>query len=95
MENLQKEFLAAQQLAEFKQRMHIFHDSEDENLRYILEESIDYFSSKGLIDNKNQRLRRLIFERGRYAYNDSIEFFEDNFVGEITGLMIERLPVDE
>lgn len=78
-------------LEKFKDRMRITHSIEDDNLREILSssyESVKY--SCGDFDiSKNMRGRELVFERSRYVYNDSLEFFEDNFLSEIMSLGIE------
>lgn len=79
-------------LNKFKERMHIFHDGEDDNLKDLLSFSIAYLESKiGEIEiEKHTRARELVFERARYAYNDSLEYFEDNFLSEILSLTIEN-----
>jgi hypothetical protein len=41
------------------------------------------------------RGKELVFERTRYAYNDALEFFEDNFLSEITSLGISLIPVED
>lgn len=82
-------------LEEFKNRMHIFHDGEDSNLKRLLSFSVAYVESKcGKFDtdsNKtlDKRATELVFERSRYAYNDAVEYFEDNFLSEIFSLGIE------
>lgn len=78
-------------LNEFKQRMRISHSVEDNNLKNILEMSyVDIQARCGEFDiNKYKRGRELVFERSRYVYNDSLEFFEDNFLSEITSIGLE------
>lgn len=78
-------------LEEFKQRMRITHSIEDDNLKNILEMSyIDLKVRCGEFDlNDYKRGRELVFERSRYVYNDSLEFFEDNFLSEITSIGFE------
>lgn len=72
----------------FKDRMHIFHDSEDSNLKQLLSFSIADLQDKcGLFNvDEHDRARELVIERTRYAYNDSIEFFDENFQSQITSL---------
>lgn len=88
-------------LQEFKDRMHITHSSEDDNLKRLLSFSYLYIKSKcGYIDiyelsDINQRAKELVFERSRYAYNDALEYFEDNFLSDITSLAIDNLPIEE
>lgn len=78
-------------LIEFKERMHIFHDAEDENLIRILKASKEYVKSKcGTFPDDNEQVKEIVFERSRYAYNDSIEFFEDNFISQLLSLSLEN-----
>ncbi|MFC4387516.1 phage gp6-like head-tail connector protein [Gracilibacillus marinus] len=82
--------------------MHLSHD-EDDNLKRLLSFSISAIKSScgefdiyGTTDIDNMA-KELVFERTRYAYNDAVEYFEDNFLGEITGLSldIEMRRMDE
>lgn len=78
-------------LKQFKDRMHIFHKGEDDNLKELLSFSIAFVESKiGDFDiDDNEKARELVFERTRYAYNDAVEYFEDNFLSEIISLSLE------
>ncbi|MFD2637694.1 hypothetical protein [Piscibacillus salipiscarius] len=80
-------------LEEFKERMHITHNSEDSNLQRLLSFSVHSLQRKcGPFDiNEHEGAKELVFERTRYAYNDAIEYFEDNFLSEITSLGIDLL----
>lgn len=84
-------------LEEFKERMHITHD-EDDNLKRLLSFSISAIkSSCGEFDingekDTDQRAKELIFERTRYAYNDALEYFDDNFLSQITSLGLSLIP---
>ncbi|MED3650612.1 phage gp6-like head-tail connector protein [Heyndrickxia sporothermodurans] len=77
--------------------MHISHN-EDSNLKQLLSFSITAIkSSCGEFDiygekNTDIRGKELVFERTRYAYNDALEYFEDNFLSEITSLGLSLLP---
>lgn len=75
--------------------MHIFHSSEDQNLSDILDEAESYIQDKTGLDAKDPRAKRLILERGRYSYNDSLEFFEDNFLSELLGLSIAQIKEED
>lgn len=85
-------------LVEFKERMHISHSSEDDNLKRLLSFSISAIkSSCGEFDiygekDTDQRAKELIFERTRYAYNDALEYFDDNFLSQITSLGLSLIP---
>lgn len=85
--------VADELLSEFKARMHIFHDGEDDNLKQLLSFSIAFVESRiGEFDtDKNLRGKELVFERTRYAYNDALEYFEDNFLSEIISLSLESV----
>lgn len=87
-------------LQEFKDRMHISHSSEDKNLELLLKNSAAALKRMvGDYDiHTNYEVKELVFERARYAYNDSLEYFQENFVSEILSLGLSMLPeveVDE
>lgn len=75
-------------LEEFKERMHISHSSEDDNLKRLLSFSIvDLREKCGQFDvEKDLRAKELVFERTRYTYNDALEYFNDNFLSQINSL---------
>lgn len=75
-------------LKEFKERMHISHSSEDDNLKRLLSFSLADLQEKcGKFDiDENERAKELVFERTRYAYNDALEYFNDNFLNQINSL---------
>lgn len=77
-----------QLLEEFKERMHITHGAEDDNLKRLLSFSIADLQEKcGSFDvEENERAKELVFERTRYAYNDALEFFNDNFLSQINSI---------
>ncbi|MBT2615326.1 MULTISPECIES: phage gp6-like head-tail connector protein [unclassified Bacillus (in: firmicutes)] len=85
-------------LEEFKERMHISHSSEDDNLKRLLSFSISAINSScGVFDingekDTDQRAKELVFERTRYAYNDALEYFDDNFLSQITSLGLSLIP---
>ncbi|WP_445668950.1 phage gp6-like head-tail connector protein [Niallia sp. FSL W8-0951] len=86
---------------EFKERMHIYHSSEDDNLKRLLSFSISALkNSCGEFDVNGEkdtdlRAKELVFERTRYLYNDALEYFEDNFLSEITSLGLSLLPEED
>lgn len=77
--------------------MHIFHKGEDDNLKQLLSFSIAFLESKiGKFEiEKNKKAKELVFERTRYAYNDALEYFEDNFLSEIVSLSLEAAGDDD
>lgn len=85
-------------LIAFKKRMRISHDSENDNLIFMLESSISAIKNLvGSADTSDSRIKELILERARYIYNDSLEFFEENFQNEIArvSLHLTMEKVDE
>lgn len=78
-------------LAEFKERMKLS-DDEDENLTRILSASIEDLIDKcGNYDiQSSARFKELVFERARYVYNDAIEYFNMNFLTQINSLALSK-----
>lgn len=81
------EVVTSELLEEFKKRMHITHD-EDDNLIRLLSFSIADIKSKcGPFDIEvNDVAKELVFERTRYTYNDALEYFNANFQSQINSL---------
>lgn len=76
----------------FKQRMRIGYDTDDENLKAILESSVSAIKNLvGSDDLTDPAIRELVIERSRYAYNDSLEFFYDNFINDLGTASIANL----
>ncbi|EOT43807.1 phage head-tail connector protein [Enterococcus dispar] len=84
-------------LKEFKARMKIYHSSEDDNLKMILAASKEEIQSLvGMFDlTEYPRGKELIFERGRYAYNDQLEYFYPNFQESILNISIDLMSAGE
>lgn len=83
-------------LDEFKGRMRIFHDSEDENLVIILEGAQATIGRLvGSSSTSHQEVKKLILENARYMYNDQAEFFYDNYQKDIQGLALELYNPEE
>lgn len=80
-------------IKEFKDRLHITHSAEDDNLSFLLQSSYEDIQQKcGEFDiNENIRGKELVFERARYAYNDALEYFDDNFLSQINSLSFSIL----
>lgn len=82
-------------LREFKDRMKIMHTKEDGSLERMLSSSlIALQNSCGKFDFTNEQGKELVFERARYVYNDSLEFFADNFLTEIINLSMSLSIVE-
>jgi len=82
-------------LKEFKGRYNFFHDGQNGDFKKLLSYSIAYVKSKcgdfkvGGEDYTDKLATELVLERTRYAYNDALEYFEENFQSEIFSLGIE------
>lgn len=82
-------------LEEYKLENNISHSSEDPKIKDQLSRSVAYvldMCGKFDLDGNEStdlRAKELVFNRARYAYNDAVEFFEDNFLSEITSLGID------
>lgn len=71
-------------LTAFKERMRIFHDVEDNNLRRILAGSKAALSERfGVAVDVIDSGQELILERSRFVYNDKLELFEIAFAPEL------------
>lgn len=83
-------------LKPFKERMRIFHSGEDKNLSRMLESSeTNILSLVGSQYSTESRVRELILERARYVYNDQVEFFYENFQGDLMALSLENYKAEE
>lgn len=83
-------------LKPFKERMKIFHSGEDNNLSRMLESSeANILSLVGSQRPTEPRVRELILERARYVYNDQVEFFYENFQGDLMALSLENYEAEE
>nr|DAM59443.1 MAG TPA: Head Tail Connector Protein [Caudoviricetes sp.] len=83
-------------LKPFKERMRIFHSGEDKNLSRMLESSeANILSLVGSQRPTEPRVRELILERARYVYNDQVEFFYENFQGDLMALSLENYKAEE
>lgn len=78
-------------LSEFKERMKLG-DDEDDNLTRILKASNDDLQRIcGDYDiNTHEVFKELVFERSRYVYNDALEYFHNNFLTQLNNLNIDK-----
>ena len=72
-------------------------DDEDDNLLRLLKASTEDLQAVcGDYDiNTSERFKELVFERSRYAYNDVLEYFSDNFLTQIVNLSIDKAMEEE
>lgn len=84
--------ITSQILEEFKERMRITGVYEDENLMRILSASVKDLQNKcGDYDLSDETFKELVFERSRYVYNDALEYFNENFLSQITSLALKKV----
>jgi hypothetical protein len=90
------ETVSPELLKEFKDRLHFSHNSEDDNLKRLLSFSITAIKKMvGSVDiDQHEGARELVIERARYAYNESLEYFIDNFSREISTVQLD-VALDE
>lgn len=89
--------IATDHVAEMKRRLKIFHTFEDDHIESLLTQSyadIQYRCGVFEMDDSD-RGAELVYERTRYAYNDALEFFNDNFLTNVTSFAIENTGVGE
>lgn len=78
---------------EMKGRLKLFHSYENDHIQKLLEQSYADISYRCGVFNMKSDIRgaELVFERTRYAYNDSLEFFNENYLTNITSFAIENM----
>ncbi|PFZ61139.1 hypothetical protein [Bacillus wiedmannii] len=80
-------------LQEFKDRMHLG-DDEDDNLKRILSTSnkalLRVCGDYDIENDEDEEFKELVFERSRYVYNDALEYFDKNFLSQINSLSIDK-----
>ncbi|HDR4512973.1 TPA: hypothetical protein QCQ29_003451 [Bacillus cereus] len=80
-------------LQEFKDRMHLG-DDEDDNLKRILSTSnkalLRVCGNYDIENDEDEEFKELVFERSRYVYNDALEYFDKNFLSQINSLGIDK-----
>lgn len=72
-------------LSEFKDYTKISHDTEDEYLKNLLKKSYSNLVSRFGEFNIYENLegQDLVFARSRYAYEDLLEYFNDNYQDDL------------
>lgn len=92
----EEEFTPHELLNDFKRRMKIYHKSEDQELSRSLTASQARIKQiTGSEDLKDPLIAELILERSRYAYNDQLEFFEQNFLSDLLAASLQNYEPDD
>lgn len=83
------------QVDEMKRRLKIPHSFEDEHIKSLLEQSYEdiKFRCQDFVMGENLRGTELVYERTRYSYNDTLEYFHENFLSQITSFALENMEV--
>lgn len=86
-----EDFTPHELLNDFKRRMKIYHKSEDQELsRSLTASQARIRQITGSEDLKDPLIAELIMERSRYAYNDQLEFFEQNFLSDLLAASLQH-----
>lgn len=78
---------------EFKARMRVYHDHEDNRLKSMLDNSYAFLANKCgdfSMDAPNEG-KELVFERTRYVYHDAVEYFDENYQSMVMNFMLRNL----
>ncbi|HDN3443943.1 TPA: phage head-tail connector protein [Staphylococcus aureus] len=83
-------------LVKFKSLEKIDHNSEDEYLKQLLKMSYERIKNQcGVFDLENLTGQELILMRTRYAYQDLLEHFNDNYRSELIDFSLSLMEVSE
>lgn len=81
-------------LADVKAHLHIFHSVEDDYLQSLLKQSqLAVARMTGV--NEGDEYDELVLNRVRYAYNDSLDEFEERYQSVLLGLSTQLLANNE
>lgn len=81
-------------LADVKAHLHIFHSVEDDYLQSLLKQSqLAVARMTGV--SEGDEYDELVLNRVRYAYNDSLDEFEERYQSILLGLSTQLLANDE
>ncbi|HBP3146076.1 TPA: phage head-tail adapter protein [Staphylococcus aureus] len=83
-------------LAKFKSLEKIDHSSEDEYIKQLLKMSHKRIINQcGFFDAENLTGQELVLIRTRYAYQDLLEHFNDNYRSELIDFSLSLMEVSE
>jgi hypothetical protein len=88
--------ITAEMLKLFKQKLGIYHNHKDEYLEDLLEQSYAFISRKcgEFSMQEDHEGAELVYDRARYAYHDSVEYFDENFMSMVMNFSLNNLPVE-
>lgn len=86
----------AELVEKLKGRLHIFHSMQDGVFDDWITASIQAIQDRtGFKTTEDPRFKELVMERCRYIYNDSLEFFDDNFQSSLLSLSVSAYTIEE
>ena len=91
------EHITDDNLIAFKAMMRIYHSHEDDYLGYLLDSSYLFLKNKCgefSVENVNAGVE-LMYQRSRYAYHDSLEYFDENFMSMVHNFALQNLKDKE
>lgn len=85
----------AELVKKFKNRIHIFHSIQDADFDEWITASIQAIQDRtGFTKTDDPRFVELVIERCRYRYNDSLEYFDQNYQGDLLSLSLSNYEAD-
>ena len=85
----------AELVEKLKGRLHIFHSMQDGVFDDWITASIQAIQDRtGFKTVDDPCFKELVMERCRYIYNDSLEFFDENFQSSLLSLSVSAYPVE-
>ncbi|WP_217983455.1 phage gp6-like head-tail connector protein [Staphylococcus nepalensis] len=89
--------IADEHVEEMKRRLKIFHTAENKHIESLLKQSYKDISYRcqSFVMGESLRGTELVYERTRYAYNDLLEYFHENFISQITSFALENMEEED
>ncbi|NYB73858.1 phage head-tail connector protein [Sedimentibacter hydroxybenzoicus DSM 7310] len=84
-------------LQEIKDYLKITWEDEDAGIQKIIDRGKNYFNDLTGVElnfDENNQAKTLLLDYCRYAYNNALEYFEDNFQKEILRLQLKEAVKD-
>lgn len=84
-------------VAHFKSLNRIYHSHEDNMIKILLTQSYEFITHKAgpfRMDDEPKGAE-LVYNRARYAYNDSVEYFDEHFISMVINFSLQNLDLLE
>lgn len=84
-------------ISHFKTMNRIYHSHEDEMIKTLLNQSYEFLRSKAgpFSMDTEPRGAELVYNRARYAFNDSVEYFDEHFMSMVINFSLQNLDFSE